>query len=160
VFADADLDKAAKGAMMTNFVNNGQTCICTNRIYVEESVAKAFGDKLASYTSQLQIGNGISEDTKIGPLINEHAFAKVQDHVSDALSNQGVILCGGKPYDNNKLQGYFYEPTVIGNANENMKIATDETFGPVAPIFSFKTEEEVIQKANHTNYGLAAYCYT
>ncbi|MBB6454719.1 succinate-semialdehyde dehydrogenase/glutarate-semialdehyde dehydrogenase [Salirhabdus euzebyi] len=160
VFEDADLDAAAAGAAGTKFVNNGQTCICTNRIYVAEGVAEEFGRKLAEKVAALKIGNGLDEGTKIGPLINKQAFDKVQSHVEDALEHNGQLLCGGKPYDAGELKGYFYEPTVINYANEKMKIASEETFGPVAPIFTFKTEEEVIEKANNTPYGLAAYFYT
>jgi len=160
VFADANLDEAAQGALQTSFVNNGQTCICTNRIYVEESIEEEFGNKLAEITSTLKVGNGMNNDTNVGPLINQQAFEKVQDHIADAIKHNGKILCGGKPFIKDDLQGYFYEPTVITNANENMKLATEETFGPVAPIFTFAGEEEVVQKANSTPYGLAAYCYT
>lgn len=160
VFADADLEKASAGAVATNFVNTGQTCICTNRIYVEESVAEEFGKLMAEKTAQLKIGDGFEEGTQIGPLINEDSFNKVQDHVANATKHGGEILCGGTPYNNNKLDGYFFEPTVISNATDKMKIATEETFGPVAPIFTFETEEEVITKANDTTYGLAAYCFT
>lgn len=160
VFEDADLDAAAAGAVATKFVNNGQTCICSNRIYVAESVAEEFGRKFAEKAAALKVGNGLEEGTQVGPLINKQAFDKVQRHVEDALQHNGQLLCGGKPYDAGGLDGYFYEPTVINYANESMKIASEETFGPVAPIFTFKTEEEAIQKANHTPYGLAAYFYT
>ncbi len=160
VFEDADLDAAAEGAMATNFINNGQTCICTNRIYVKESIAEEFGKKLAEKTATLKIGNGMDEGTQVGPLINENSFNKVQSHVEDALKHNGKILCGGKPYERDDLKGYFFEPTVIASANDDMLIATEETFGPVAPIFTFKNEEEAIHKANDTPYGLAAYCFT
>lgn len=160
VFADADLDAAADGAVKTKFVNNGQTCICTNRIYVEESVAEEFGLKFAEKAAALKVGNGLNEDTQVGPLIDKAAFEKVESHVKDALKHDGKLLCGGKPYKADGLNGHFYEPTVINYANESMQIATEETFGPVAPIFTFQGEEEVIQKANNTPYGLAAYCYT
>ncbi|MRH41716.1 aldehyde dehydrogenase family protein [Aquibacillus halophilus] len=160
VFEDADIDAAVTGATGTKFVNAGQTCICTNRIYVAENIAEEFGRKLAERVSALKIGNGLDETTEIGPLINKQGFEKVQDQVADALAHKGEILCGGKPYHAEGLDGYFYEPTVINFANDDMKIATEETFGPVAPIFTFKSEEEVIQKANDTPYGLAAYFYT
>ncbi|WP_368041189.1 NAD-dependent succinate-semialdehyde dehydrogenase [Heyndrickxia coagulans] len=160
VFADADLERAVQGAIDAKFVNNGQTCICVNRIYVEEKVADTFGRMLAAKASALKIGNGLNEDTELGPLIHHFAFEKVQAHVRDAIEKNGVILCGGKPYKAEGLEGFFYEPTVIHHANEEMKIATEETFGPVVPIFSFQDEQEVIEKANRTRYGLAAYCYT
>ena len=160
VFRDADLDLAVNSAVMTKFVNNGQTCICTNRIYVEESIAKEFGEKFAAKAKALRVGNGLNEEVQVGPLISEQSLNKVESHVQDALSHNGKLLCGGKRYESEGLNGYFYEPTVINYANEEMKIATEETFGPVAPIFSFSSEEEVIEKANQTNYGLAAYCFT
>mgnify|MGYP001465261565 CR=1 FL=1 len=160
VFRDADLDLAVNSAVMTKFVNNGQTCICTNRIYVEESIAEEFGEKFAAKAKALRVGNGLNEEVQVGPLISEQSLNKVESHVQDALSHNGKLLCGGKRYESEGLNGYFYEPTVINYANEEMKIATEETFGPVAPIFSFSSEEEVIEKANQTNYGLAAYCFT
>ncbi|GFZ85957.1 NAD-dependent succinate-semialdehyde dehydrogenase [Compostibacillus humi] len=160
VFRDADLDLAVNSAVMTKFVNNGQTCICTNRIYVEESIAEEFGEKFAAKAKALRVGNGLNEEVQVGPLISEQSLKKVESHVQDALAHNGKLLCGGKRYESEGLNGYFYEPTVINYANEEMKIATEETFGPVAPIFSFSSEEEVIEKANQTNYGLAAYCFT
>ena len=160
VFRDADLDLAVNSAVMTKFVNNGQTCICTNRIYVEESIAEEFGEKFAAKAKALRVGNGLNEEVQVGPLISEQSLKKVESHVQDALAHNGKLLCGGKRYESEGLNGYFYEPTVINYANEEMKIATEETFGPVAPIFSFSSEEEVIEKANQTNYGLAVYCFT
>lgn len=160
VFRDADLDLAVNSAVMTKFVNNGQTCICTNRIYVEKSIAEEFGEKFAAKAKALRVGNGLNEEVQVGPLISEQSLKKVESHVQDALAHNGKLLCGGKRYESEGLNGYFYEPTVINYANEEMKIATEETFGPVAPIFSFSSEEEVIEKANQTNYGLAAYCFT
>lgn len=160
VFADADLEAAASGAVAASFVNNGQTCICANRVYVEESVADEFGRIFAEKASQLKVGNGLEEDTQVGPLINEAAFEKVTSHVNNAIEHKGVVLCGGEPYHSEGLNGYFYKPTVINYATEDMKIANEETFGPVAPIFTFTSVDEVIQRANDTPYGLAAYCYT
>lgn len=159
VFEDADIDMAIDGVLASKFKNAGQTCISTNRIYVAESIAEEFGNKLAEKVARLKIGNGLEEGTDVGPLINQPALEKVESHVEDAARKGGKVLNGGKAYQN-EAQGYFYEPTVIQHANDTMKIAVEETFGPVAPIFAFSTEEEVIQKANHVSYGLAAYCFT
>lgn len=161
VFADADLEKAAEGAIASKFRNAGQTCICTNRIYVEEHVLEPFSRLMAEKMKALRIGNGLNEGVSIGPLINGEAVQKVEEHVQDAVSKGAEVLCGGKPYRLDETAGgHFYEPTVLVNANDTMKIAHEETFGPVAPIFSFKTEAEVIERANDTNYGLASYVYT
>lgn len=160
VFADADLDAAVQGAMNTKFRNCGQTCISTNRIYVEESVADEFGRKLAEAAKRLVVGDGMQDDTEVGPLINEQAVAKVQSQIEDAKGKGGKVLTGGRQANVNGRQGYFYEPTVINYATDEMKIATEETFGPVAPIFTFKDEEEVIAKANDTRHGLASYFFT
>ncbi len=160
IFEDADLDEAVRGVMQSKFKNTGQTCISTNRIYVSESIAEQFGEKLAKQTKKLKVGNGMKTDVDVGPLINEDALKKVKTQVEDALKNNARVLCGGKVYKESDLKGYFYEPTVIQYANENMKIATEETFGPVAPIFTFQEEEEVVKRANGSSYGLAAYCYT
>ncbi|MFS0821990.1 NAD-dependent succinate-semialdehyde dehydrogenase [Bacillus sp. 1P02SD] len=160
VFEDADLDLAVEGIMLTKFKNCGQTCISTNRIYVAEKVADQFGQKLAERVNTLTIGNGLEEGIDVGPLIDRKALEKVEEHVQDALSHNGKLLCGGKQAVKEGLKGSFYEPTVIAGANENMKILTEETFGPVAPIIPFATEEEVIGKVNHKQYGLASYCYT
>ncbi|PZE21405.1 NAD-dependent succinate-semialdehyde dehydrogenase [Paenibacillus xerothermodurans] len=159
VFDDADIDAAVEGAIASKFRNAGQTCVCLNRLYVSETVAEEFGRKFADKVSQLKLGSGLDAGVDIGPLIDEAAVQKVEEHVQDALDNRGQILCGGKRPDIS-LQGNFYEPTVINYASDNMKIATEETFGPLAPIFTFKTDEEVIEKANHPQYGLAAYFYT
>jgi succinate-semialdehyde dehydrogenase/glutarate-semialdehyde dehydrogenase len=159
VFEDADIDAAVDGAIASKFRNAGQTCVCLNRIYVSEKIADEFGMKFATKVAALKIGDGLQEDVDIGPLIDERAIEKVQEHIRDAIANNGVILCGGKRPEI-ALEGHFFEPTVINHANENMKIAREETFGPVAPIFTFKTEEEVIERANHPEYGLAAYFYT
>lgn len=160
IFEDADLDVAVQAVMLSKFKNNGQTCISTNRVYVAEAIAEEFGEKLAAETAKLKVGNGLDEDTDIGPLINQDAVEKIKSQVEDAVELQAKVLCGGKPYQREELTGYFYEPTVIQYANVDMKIATEETFGPVAPIFTFKDEEEVIARANGSAYGLAAYCYT
>ena len=159
VFEDADIDEAVDGAIASKFRNAGQTCICTNRIYVQESIAREFGEKLSAKTSEMKIGNGLEEGVAIGPLIDGGAVDKTIDHVKNALEHGGKVLCGGKEA-NTYLDGYFYEPTVIMDANEDMKISYEETFGPVAPIFTFQNESEAIEKANNTQYGLAAYVYT
>lgn len=159
VFDDADLDAAVDGAIASKFRNAGQTCICTNRIYVQEAIAEEFGQKFAKKVAQLKIGNGLEDGVEIGPLIDEGAIQKVEDHIQDATQFGAQILCGGKRAETD-YDGHFYQPTVIHYANEKMKIATEETFGPVAPLFVFKTEEEALQKANATDYGLASYCYT
>jgi len=160
VFDDADIDKAVQGTLLSKFKNSGQTCISTNRIYVQESIADDFSKKLAEKVSQLKVGHGLKEDTEVGPLIDKEAVDKVANQVEDAINHQGTILCGGKRHDFSDAQGYFYEPTVIGRANDKMEISTEETFGPVAPIFTFKTEEEIIDRANHEQYGLSSYCFT
>lgn len=157
VFEDADLDAAVEGVLLSKFKNTGQTCISTNRIYVSESVAEEFGEKLAEKVSKLKVGNGLEDGVDVGPLISDAALEKVSSHVEDAKKHNGKVLCGGKAIGGEQN---FYEPTVIQYANDEMKIATEETFGPVAPIFTFKTEEEVAERANHASYGLAAYCFT
>jgi succinate-semialdehyde dehydrogenase / glutarate-semialdehyde dehydrogenase len=159
VFEDADIDAAVEGAIIAKFRNAGQTCVCMNRLYVSEKIADEFARKFAEKVSQFKLGNGLEEGVDVGPLIDQWAVQKVEEHVQDAIENQGQIICGGKRADIS-LDGHFYEPTVINYANDNMKIAIEETFGPVAPIFTFKTDEEVIEKANHPQFGLAAYFYT
>src|SRR5699024_2775773 len=160
VFADADLDVAINGILLSKFKNAGQTCISTNRIYVAESIAEQFGKKLAEKVSELKIGNGLEEGVEIGPVIDQKAMKKVNEQIVDAVDKGGKVIHGGKEYEPKRDDGYFYEPTIVQHATEDMKIASEETFGPVAPIFSFRTEEEVIEKANHESYGLAAYCFT
>ncbi|MBU8769553.1 NAD-dependent succinate-semialdehyde dehydrogenase [Cytobacillus oceanisediminis] len=159
VFEDADLEKAAEAAVASKFRNAGQTCVCTNRIYVQKEVAEEFTRLFAEKVNRLQIGNGMDDDTDIGPLINEESLDKVVEHVEDAKEKGGVVICGGSLADMN-AKGVFYQPTVIQQANESMKIAREETFGPVVPIFTFETEEEAIERANHPEYGLASYCFT
>lgn len=160
VFDDADIDLAVQGVLGSKFANSGQTCISTNRVYVHESISEEFGKKLSEKASQLIVGNGQNEDVNVGPLINEASLQKVKDQVKDALNHDGKILYGGEEAYIDGNSGYFYKPTVIQNANENMKIATEETFGPIAPIFSFSSEKEAIERANESVYGLAAYCFT
>ena len=154
VFDDADLDSAVDGAIASKFRNAGQTCVCANRIYVQDSVYDQFVEKLAQKVRDLPVGNGFAADTKIGPLIEPSAVAKVQNQVADAVAKGGKVLVGGK------ANGQFFEPTVVANATHDMLCATEETFGPMAPVFRFSTEAEAIQAANATIFGLASYFYS
>ena len=156
VFDDADIDKAVEGAMISKFRNNGQTCVCANRIYVQAGVYDAFAAKLAAAVGKLNVGDGLKTGITTGPLINMDAVEKVQEHISDVISGGGKVLTGGKTHS---LGGTFFEPTVLTGVTNDMKVATEETFGPVAPLFKFETEEEVIHLANHTIFGLASYFY-
>ena len=156
VFDDADIDKAVEGAMISKYRNNGQTCVCANRIYVQAGVYDAFADKLAEAVSAMTIGDGLDDGVGTGPLINMDAVAKVEEHISDALSKGGQVRTGGKRHE---LGGTFFEPTIITEVTKDMAVATDETFGPVAPLFRFEDEEDVIAQANDTIFGLASYFY-
>ena len=171
VFEDADLDKAAQAVVTGRFRNAGQTCICTNRLYAQKSIASDLARKVAELTARLKVGDGLAEGTQVGPLIDERGFQKVEEHVQDAVSKGGTVLAGGEPYltpkgngsngaGGNGLKGWFYQPTVIGNANPEMKVMFEETFGPVLPIMEFETEEEAIRMANDTPFGLAAYFFS
>jgi succinate-semialdehyde dehydrogenase/glutarate-semialdehyde dehydrogenase len=161
VFEDADLEKAAEGAIASKFRNAGQTCVCTNRIYVQQSVAKQFAEILAEKMKSLVVGNGLDAGVNIGPLIDQQAIEKVEDQITDALQKGAKLLCGGRKLtEGDFARGTFFEPTVLLHATQDMKISKEETFGPVAPIFEFDTEEEVIQKANDTEFGLASYVFT
>ncbi len=155
VFDDADLDSAVEGAMASKYRNAGQTCVCANRIYVQDGVYDAFVQKFAAKVRDVKVGNGFEDGVAQGPLIEDAAVEKVQRHVADAVAKGGKVVVGGK-----KLQGQFFEPTVLAEANQNMLCATEETFGPFAPVFRFKTEQEVIAMANATIFGLATYFYT
>ena len=157
VFDDADLDAAVFGALESKFRNTGQTCVCTNRILVQDGVYDAFADKLAQRVSQFKVGNGMDEDTDQGPLIDEGALGKVEELIQDALDKGGRIITGGKRHE---LGGSFFEPTVMADVTTDMKVAREETFGPFAPLFRFKTEKEAIHMANDTEFGLASYFYT
>ena len=157
VFDDADLDSAVAGAVAGKYRNAGQTCVCVNRFIVQEGVYDAFVAKFAEKVAQLQVGNGMDEGVTQGPMINQGAIDKVKDHIEDALSKGGKLICGGQSHT---LGGSFFTPTIIGNATTDMKMATEETFGPVAPIFKFKDEAQAIAMANDTEFGLAAYFYT
>jgi succinate-semialdehyde dehydrogenase / glutarate-semialdehyde dehydrogenase len=177
VFEDADLDKAAQAVVTSRFRNAGQTCICTNRLYAQKSIASDLARKVAELTAKLKVGDGLAEGTQVGPLIDERGFQKVEEHVQDAVSKGGKVLAGGQPYQTPKgngtsggkasngaggdgLKGWFYQPTVIGNATPEMKVMFEETFGPVLPIMEFETEEEAIRMANDTPFGLAAYFFS
>lgn len=161
VFDDADVEQAAQGAITSRFRNAGQTCICTNRLYVQRSLLDTFSRRVAELAGDLKVGNGLDSDTKIGPLIDERGLAKVEDHVKDAVTRGATVLTGGKQAAlDGDLHGYFYEPTILANVARDAKILHDETFGPALPIVPFDTEEEAIQLANETPFGLAAYCFT
>jgi succinate-semialdehyde dehydrogenase/glutarate-semialdehyde dehydrogenase len=155
VFDDADIDEAVNGAMISKFRNSGQTCVCVNRIYVQDKVYDEFIMKFSKAVSALKVGNGMDKDVQIGPLINEKGLSKVKQHVDDAVSKGAEIIVGGK-----ELEGLYFTPTVLSNATRDMIISKEEVFGPVAPIFRFSTEEEVITMANETEFGLAAYFYS
>jgi succinate-semialdehyde dehydrogenase/glutarate-semialdehyde dehydrogenase len=157
VFDDADLDKAVEGAIACKFRNCGQTCVCTNRIYVQAGAFDAFAEKFAAATAKLKVGPGTGADVLIGPMIDGNAVLKVEEHIGDAQEKGARVLLGGKRH---ALGGHFFEPTVLANCNAEMKIAHEETFGPVAPLFRFETEEEVIRLANDADVGLAGYFYT
>lgn len=157
VFNDADIDKAIEGCMISKFRNAGQTCVCANRIYVQSEVYDEFAEKLAAAMADLSIGNGADEATKIGPLINANGLAKVEDHLTDATSKGAKIISGGKRSDAGDL---FFEPTVLTGVTNDMKVTREETFGPLAPLFKFETDDEVIARANDTEFGLACYFYS
>jgi succinate-semialdehyde dehydrogenase/glutarate-semialdehyde dehydrogenase len=160
VFEDADLEKAAAAVVTSRFRNAGQTCICTNRVYVQKSVAEKFQQKVAELSAALKVGNGAEPGIQVGPLIDDRGYAKVVEHVEDAVKKGAKVLAGGKPVETNGgLKGSFFQPTVLGNANHDMRVMYEETFGPVLPIATFETEEEVIRMANDTPFGLAAYFY-
>ncbi|MDP1317415.1 NAD-dependent succinate-semialdehyde dehydrogenase [Acinetobacter lwoffii] len=157
IFEDADLDKAVQGAILAKYRNAGQTCVCANRIYVHKNIYKAFSEKFVTAVKALKVGNGLDEGTQIGPLINEKAVLKAQKLIDDACAKGASIACGGKKHE----LGYsFFEPTVLTNVDQSMEIVSEEIFGPVAPLISFETDEEVIAQANDTIFGLAAYIYT
>jgi succinate-semialdehyde dehydrogenase/glutarate-semialdehyde dehydrogenase len=156
VFDDADLDQAVEGALIAKFRNAGQTCVCANRIYAQRGVFEAFADKLATAVAKLKVGDGAEPGVQIGPLISPAALAKVEAHVADALAHGAKATVGGKRHPAGAL---FYEPTVLVGADATMKLAREETFGPVAPLFAFDTVEDVIAMANDTEFGLASYFY-
>ena len=154
VFDDADLDKAVEGAIISKYRNNGQTCVCANRIYVQDGVYDAFAEKLAAAVAKLKIGNGLEDGTTTGPLIDGKAVAKVQEHIEDAVSKGAKVLSGGK-----LIEGNFFEPTILVDVPKTAAVAKEETFGPLAPLFRFQDEAEVIAMSNDTEFGLASYFY-
>ncbi|MBY5864123.1 NADP-dependent succinate-semialdehyde dehydrogenase [Rhizobium leguminosarum] len=156
VFDDADLDAAVEGALIAKFRNNGQTCVCANRLYVQEGVYDAFAEKLTTAVGKLKTGNGLDEGVILGPLIDEAAVAKVEEHVSDALAKGARLIQGGRRHE---LGGTFFEATVLADVTPDMVVAHEETFGPLAPLFRFKDENDVIAQANDTEFGLASYFY-
>lgn len=161
VFDDADLEAAAEGAIASKFRNTGQTCVCANRIYVQNSVMDKFLEILKEKTESLKVGDSLDENTQISALVNKAAVKKVQKHVYDALEKGARLITGGERCTvPNFEKGNFYKPTILAGVDERMLVTFEETFGPVAPVLGFETEEEVINKANNTNYGLAAYFYT
>ncbi|HDZ48491.1 hypothetical protein LCGC14_0036420 [marine sediment metagenome] len=156
VFDDADIEEAVSGALDSKFRNAGQTCVCANRIYVQSGVYDAFIERLAQRTSELKVGKGSDEGVEVGPLISQKAVEKVEAHLQDALDKGGRLMTGGKRH---ALGGTWFEPTVVVDVTADMACAREETFGPLAPVFKFETEAEVIRQANDTEYGLAAYFY-
>ncbi len=157
VFDDADLDAAVEGAIAAKFRNTGQTCVCANRILVQEGVYDAFADKLANAVAKLKVGDGMADGVVQGPLIDKAAAEKVEEHIADAIGKGARVAVGGKRH---KLGGTFFEPTVLVDVTTDMAVTREETFGPVAPLFRFKTEEEAIALANDTEFGLASYFYS
>jgi len=154
VFDDADLDAAVEGAIISKYRNAGQTCVCANRLYVQDGVYDAFAERLQAAVAKLKVGNGMVDGITTGPLINAEAVAKVQRHLHDALEKGATLLAGG-----NSLGGNFFQPTIVSGVTAEMAVAREETFGPLAPLFRFKDEAEVIRQANDTEFGLAAYFY-
>ena len=157
VFDDADLDAAVEGAMISKYRNTGQTCVCANRIYVQRPVLQAFTDKLVAKVTAMKVGPGTEAGVTAGPLIDESALAKIEEHIADARAKGAEVLTGGKRH---ALGGLFFQPTVMSGATKEMLVAREETFGPLAPLFAFDTEAEVIAQANDTEFGLAAYFYS
>ena len=156
VFDDADIDEAVAGAMISKYRNAGQTCVCANRIYVQENIYEEFSKKLAEATRAMKVGNGFDDGVTTGPLIDQQALEKVEEHIEDAVSKGASILSGGT---RSNLGGTFYNPTVLSDVTSSMKVAKEETFGPIAPLFKFDSVENVIEAANDTEFGLAAYFY-
>jgi succinate-semialdehyde dehydrogenase / glutarate-semialdehyde dehydrogenase len=154
-FDDADVDAAVKGAIVSKYRHNGQTCVCVNRMLVQEKVYAVFVEKFTKAVQELKTGNVLDKEVQVGPLINEKGLQKVKEHIRDAVEKGATITTGG-----NAMEGLFFQPTVLTGATPDMKIAREEVFGPVAPIFRFSTEEEAIQMANNTEYGLASYFYS
>jgi len=156
VFDDADIDAAVEGAIASKYRNTGQTCVCANRLLVQDKVYGAFADKLAAAVQKLKVGNGLESGVNQGPLIDIHAVEKVEAHIADAVRKGARVVAGGRRH---QLGGTFFEPTILADVTPAMAVAREETFGPVAPLFRFKTEEDAIKMANDTEFGLAAYFY-
>jgi succinate-semialdehyde dehydrogenase/glutarate-semialdehyde dehydrogenase len=157
VFDDADLDAAVEGAMASKYRNGGQTCVCANRLYIQSGIYDAFAQKLAKAVDKIQVGNGLEAGVTQGPLINQAAVAKVEEHIADAISKGARVLTGGARH---ALGGNFFQPTVLTGVTSDMRVAREETFGPMAPLFRFDTEEQVLAMANDTEFGLASYLYS
>ncbi|KTT04169.1 succinate-semialdehyde dehydrogenase [Pseudomonas oryzihabitans] len=156
VFDDADLDKAVEGAIASKYRNAGQTCVCVNRLYIQDGVYEAFAEKFKAAVAKLKVGNGLEEGVTIGPLIDAKAAAKVKEHIDDAVSQGAKVIAGGKAHANG---GSYFEPTILADVPKSAKVSKEETFGPLAPLFRFKDEAEVIELANDTEFGLASYFY-
>ena len=157
VFDDADLDAAVEGAMVSKYRNNGQTCVCANRLYVQSGIYDAFAKKLAEKVGAMKVGDGFEAGVNAGPLITRAAVDKVEEHIADALGKGAKVAVGGKP---DAKGGLFFQPTILTGVTTDMMVAREETFGPVAPLFKFDTEEQVIEMANNTEFGLASYFYS
>jgi len=157
VFDDADLDSAVQGALASKYRNTGQTCVCANRLYVQDGVYDEFAAKLKDAVEKMVVGDGLKGETQQGPLINMAAVEKVEEHIEDATSNGASVITGGKRH---ALGGTFFEPTILADVTQDMKVAREETFGPLAPLFRFNNDDEVIKMANDTEFGLAAYFYS
>ncbi|WP_434774973.1 NADP-dependent succinate-semialdehyde dehydrogenase [Pseudomonas oryzihabitans] len=156
LFDDADLDKAVEGAIASKYRNAGQTCVCVNRLYIQDGVYDAFAEKFKAAVAKLKVGNGLEEGVTIGPLIDAKAAAKVKEHIDDAVSQGAKVIAGGKAHANG---GSYFEPTILADVPKSAKVSKEETFGPLAPLFRFKDEAEVIELANDTEFGLASYFY-
>jgi succinate-semialdehyde dehydrogenase/glutarate-semialdehyde dehydrogenase len=157
VFDDADLDAAVDGALMSKYRNNGQTCVCANRLYIQDGVYDAFVAKLQAAVAKLRVGNGMDEGVTVGPMIDAKAITKVEEHIADAVSKGARVVAGGKPHESG---GLFFQPTILVDVPDNAAVAKEETFGPLAPLFRFSQEDDVVRRANDTEFGLAAYFYT
>ncbi|RXT07222.1 NAD-dependent succinate-semialdehyde dehydrogenase [Ammoniphilus sp. CFH 90114] len=161
VFPDADLEKSVEGLIASKFRNSGQTCICTNRVYVHTSIIEPFSRLLKQKIEKMVMGNGLREDVDLGPIVDRVGLQKIEEQVQDSLDRGAKLLSGGRIRTDGELgKGYFYEPTILVDVDDEMRVAYEETFGPVVPILPFETEQEVLEKANHTPFGLAAYFYT
>jgi succinate-semialdehyde dehydrogenase/glutarate-semialdehyde dehydrogenase len=157
VFDDADLDAAVDGALMSKYRNNGQTCVCANRLYIQDGVYDAFVAKLQAAVAKLRVGDGMDEGVTVGPMIDAKAIAKVEEHIADAVSKGARVVAGGKPHERG---GLFFQPTILVDVPDHAAVAKEETFGPLAPLFRFRQEDDVVRRANDTEFGLAAYFYT